>query len=193
MNLFTLQYAPTVVLPTSFTLYRVQRLRCRPGSIKAGALRLPPLGLCAGRFDLLTLPVGYFAETPETAAYETIARREMTMVSAAMIGQRKLMCLQTRVRLNMLDLRPHASSWPVLQSLRFKQTQSLAEDAVRAGFGGVIYRSAQQFGMDCYAIFGHALSDLKLNWSDRLIEPGSGNLHGVMLTVIQGSQIDLVP
>lgn len=154
---------------------------------------MPPLSIRAGRFDLQSAPVGYFAETPETAGYETIARREMTMASLRAIGQRTLMCFETREPLNMLDLRPHASTWPVLQSLRFSQTQMLAEDVNKSGFDGIIYRSAQQFGLDCFAVFGAPLGRLRIRWSQPLVHPKTGQLHSVVASVLAGSQIDLVP
>jgi len=40
MKLATLQYVPETVLPTAFTLYRVQRARARPGTVTIGALKL---------------------------------------------------------------------------------------------------------------------------------------------------------
>lgn len=70
--------------------------------------------------------MAYFAERPETALYEATCRREAVGVSYAMMAKRSLLSVQTTAKLSLLDLRPHASSWPVLHSLRFDQTQALA-------------------------------------------------------------------
>lgn len=193
MKLSDLQYIPATDLPAPHALYRIQRQRARPGSLRLGRLLLPPSDLMCGRFDVRGQPVAYFAETPETAAYEVLCRREALALSMAELGQRNLLCVQTRVPLSLLDLRPHAQSWPVLQSLRFGLTQGLAKQALQYGFSGIVYRSAQQYGMDCYALFGDALKTLKPVWIEPLLEAHSGHLHGVVATALQGSQLPLTP
>ncbi len=147
----------------------------------------------AGRFDLCDVPVGYFAESPETAIYESLCRREATGLSLSLVVQRSLLCLQTSSTLRLLDLRPHAQSWPVLQSLRFSHTQALAAEAHAQGFVGIVYRSAQQSGMDCFVLFGPALDGLRLVRSESLIEREQGCLHRVMAAALQGSQVPLTP
>lgn len=193
MKLASLQYAPQSDLSAGQALFRIQLARARPDTVRIGALRLAPSHLLSGRFDLPGVPVGYFAESPEAAVFESLCRRETTAVSFTQLEKRSLLCLQTLSGLSLLDLRPHASSWPVLQSLRFKHTQALALDAYRHGFEGIGYRSAQQFGADCYALFGDALSQLKPAWSERLVEAGTGNLHGVVAGALVGSALDLLP
>jgi hypothetical protein len=64
-------------------MYRMQRTRKGPTTICIGPLRLTPACGLTGRFDLPATPVGYFAESPQTTAYETIARREATALSVA--------------------------------------------------------------------------------------------------------------
>ena len=101
--------------------------------------------------------------------------------------------VQTTAKLPLLDLRPHASSWPVLHSLRFDQTQALAAEAHAAGFLGVVYKSAQQYDNDCFALWGQALTALRRMFVDSLVEPGSGNLHIALATALKGSRLPLLP
>ena len=192
MKLQELSYVPEHELPAASTFFRIQRVRSRPGTQAVGPLRLSPPGTLSGRFDLAQHLVGYFAEGPETSIYETLARREAVRLSLADIGRRRLLALQTRQTLRLLDLRPHAPSLPVLQSLRFNETQQIAEDAFRLGFDGLIYRSAQHYGHDCYALFEPVLGQLRLLWRKPLVDP-SGGLHHALLAALRGSQVPLMP
>ncbi|WP_298231213.1 RES family NAD+ phosphorylase [uncultured Azohydromonas sp.] len=192
MKLQELSYVPEHELPVASTLFRIQRARSRPGTQAIGPLRVSPPGTLAGRFDLAEQIVGYFAEGPETAIYETLARREAVDLSLADIGRRCLLALQTRQTMRLLDLRPHASFLPVLQSLRVGVTQRIAADASRLGFDGLVYRSAQHYGHDCYALFQPVLGHLKLLWRKPLLDP-SGGPHHALLTALHGSQVPLVP
>ncbi len=192
MDLRDLEYVPTATLPALQTVYRVQRAAALQGTVAIGPLLLPPTGLLAGRFDLLTTAVGYFAETPETAVFEALARRESKTLSLAVLGQRKLLCVQAGRSAQLLDLRPHTPTWPVLQSLRIQVTQSLAAAALHAGFEGVVYRAAQQYGHDCYAVFGAALVSIGAVWRRPVLKP-SGAMHQAVIAAIQGAQIPLVP
>ena len=135
----------------------------------------------------------YFAERPETAVYETICRREAIGVSYALMAKRSLLSVQTTANLPLLDLRPHASSWPVLHSLRFDQTQALAAEAHAAGFLGIVYKSAQRYDNDCFALWGQTLTALRRMSVESLIELGSGNLHVALATALNGSRLPLLP
>ena len=137
--------------------------------------------------------MAYFAERPETALYEAICRREAVGVSYAMMAKRSLLSVQATANLPLLDLRPHASSWPVLHSLRFDQTQALAAEAHAAGFLGVVYKSAQQYDNDCFALWGQALRALHRMSVERLVESGSGNLHVALTAALKGSRLPLLP
>lgn len=151
MKLVELQHAVDFTLPSPSILHRVQRRSSRRGSVVFGPLRVAPRGLLLNRFDLADEEVGYFAESSEAAVYETLARREATALSLASVASRVLLTLRTTEALRLLDLRLHASSWPVLQSLRYTETQELAANARDHAYDGVIYRSAQQYGSDCVA------------------------------------------
>jgi RES domain len=195
MKLEELELATDLHLVVPTILCRVQRIRAHAGSVAIGPLRLAPSGLLVGRFDLPHEVVGYFAESGVTAVYETLARREATTLSlTAGPARRQLLNLRTTQPLTLLDLRGHANAWPVLQSLRYSVTQSLGAAAQAAGYHGITYRSAQQYGSDCYSIFGaRALASLRIVSRVRLVNPKTGGLHHAAFDAIRGSQIPLVP
>lgn len=192
MKLQDLQYVLEHHVAAGASVYRVQRSVARPGSVVVGALKLAPPGLLISRFDLVAHAVAYFADTPETAIYESLARREAMSLSLNVVGARQLLTLQATRSLRLADLRPHASTWPVLQSLRYALTQQIAADANGLGYEGVVYRSAQQYGQDCLALFGPSLSALKLVRRIPLVDP-SGGLHRAVANALRGSQVPLVP
>jgi hypothetical protein len=193
MRLTDLAYAPEFSLPDPFILSRIQRARVPAGAVAIGPLKLAPRGTLRNRFDLLDDEVGYFAESAEAAVYETLARREAIALSMSVLRKRVLLTLRSTLPLKLLDLRPHASSWPVLQSLRYRSTQELAKDARDLGYTGIVYRSAQQFGSDCFALFGPAaMSSLRQESKHTLVSP-AGALHRAAAAAVRGSQIPLVP
>lgn len=67
MKLADLQYAPHFDLLAPQSLFRVQHTRASAGTVKVGAILLPPSHLLSGRLDIPGIPVAYFAERPETA------------------------------------------------------------------------------------------------------------------------------
>ena len=146
----------------------------------------------SSRFALGTACVAYFAESPETAIYESLVRREAVSLSMRMVSTRALLCLRTTRSLRLLDLRPHTPSWPVLQSLRFEATQGIAKDALEADFDGIVYRSAQQYGQDCLVVFGSGADAFKLAWRKPLVR-ADGALHQALAAAIHGGQIMVVP
>lgn len=192
MKLRDLQYLPPTTLATAQTVYRVQRTKPRPGATTIGALKLAPAGDMSSRFAVTSLPAGYFAESPETAVYESLVRREAVALSISNAANRVLLCLRTTRAINLLDLRPHAPSWPVLQSLRFTATQEVAAEAVAEGFEGIAYRSAQQHGQDCFVVFGDALKAFKLVWRKALVLE-DGSVHQALASAMRGGQIMVVP
>lgn len=144
------------------------------------------------RFAVPSVPASYFAESPETAVYESLVRREAISLSISSAASRVLFCLRTTRPVQLLDLRPHASSWPVLQSLRFASTQEVASEAVAAGFEGIAYRSAQQYGQDCLVVFGDGLKSFRLVWRKALVLK-DGSMHQALAAAIRGGQIMVVP
>jgi len=192
MKLHDLQYLPPVILPASQTVYRVQRTRARPGAATTGPLKLAPIGDMSGRFALAKTQTGYFAESPETAIYESLVRREAVFLSISNAASRQILCLRSTRPVRLLDLRQHASSWPVLQSLRFAATQEIAAGALADGFEGIAYRSAQHYGQDCCVIFEAGLKAFRLVWRKALVLM-DGSMHQALAMAIRGGQIMLAP
>lgn len=77
---------------------------------------------------------------------ESLVRREAVSLSLSNAASRQLLCLRATHPVKLLDLRQHAASWPVLQSLRFAVTQQIAAGAESEGFEGIAYRAAQHHG-----------------------------------------------
>ena len=193
MKLAELEHAVDFTLPSPSILYRVQRLRSRRGAVAVGPLRVPRRGLLLNRFDLINDESAYFADSSETAVYETLARREAVALSLSALAGRALLTLQTTSPLNLLDLRFHAGAWPVLQSLRYAETQELAAEARAAGYDGLIYRSAQQYGSDSVVLFGAgAMRYVKLVSRLPLLSR-AGALHRAAAEAIRGAKVPLTP
>lgn len=192
MKLNDLQYVPTSTLASSQTVYRVQRRRARAGSVTIGHLKLAAAGDRSSRFAVASASVGYFAESPEASVYESLVRREAVSLSMTTAADRVMLCLRATRAVQLIDLRPRAPSWPVLQSLRFASTQDVAEDALRAGFEGIVYRSAQQHGQDCFVVFGQGLTGFRLVWRKSLVQ-ADGSIHQALASAVRGGQITVVP
>lgn len=190
MKLSDLELVTTYTLPAGQSLFRVQRTQ--GSAVRSGPLHMPPAGLLSGRFDLPALPCAYFGESPDTALYEALFRREVPRVSLGELAARQLLAVQVRRDVQLGDLRPHAPNWPVLQSLRFHETQELARDAHTARLEGLIYRSAQQHGQDCVVLFDPAATVVTRLSVSPLVGRGAAlNRWGVLAA--QRSKIPLVP
>lgn len=191
MKLRDIGYAANLHLPVPSILYRVQRSRARPRSVAIGPLRLPPTGTLSGRFDLPDQPVGYFCDSDEAAVYGTLARREQLVMLQEAISARSMLTLRTTGAMVLLDLRPLTATFPVLQSLRYSETQELALDARAAGYSGVIYRSAQQYDANCLALFEPVLGLLRQVTKHPLRTDG-GQLHRAVASAVRGSRLPLI-
>lgn len=192
MKLQDLPNLASCTLPTSQPYYRIQRTAAAPGAASVGHLKMAPPGVMNGRFSLASTLTCYVAETPETAVYESLVRRETVSLSISTAAARQLLCLRATRTIQLLDLRPHASSWPVLQSLRFSSTQQIAAEALAKGFAGVAYRSAQHYGQDCFVVFGSFIKRLELVWCEPLLMP-DGTMHKALFAAIRGGQITVTP
>lgn len=192
MNLQDIQFLTPYKLPPGQSLFRVQRRTATANTIRRGPLKLAPLGMAAGRFDVTAAPSAYLAESPETSLYESVFRREATGVSLARLAQQELVTVQITQEVELGDLRPHASSWPVLQSLRYSETRELAEAAFAAGYQGLLYRSAQQAGQDCIVWFDPPAGAVKLLSATSLVSE-SGALSRWAFDAARRSRVALVP
>lgn len=135
---------PVIEIPKQQKWYRIQRQKTRKDSIRNNGFILPPIGKTDGRFDLQHHAAAYLADSPETALYETRFRRETRNCTIASLRERSLVTFETTQRLRLVDLRGHEESFPVLQSLRYEHTQSLADDCYKLGMQGIVYASASR-------------------------------------------------
>ena len=113
---------------TPCVFHRVQLIRPRATSVQMNGLSMPPVGLMHGRFCLPNEAVAYLADSPETALYESLLRREAVSITLSELRRRCLVEFVTMRPLRLADLRGLAEPYPVLQSLRVAQTQELAAE-----------------------------------------------------------------
>lgn len=111
---------PIIEIPARHTWHRVQRTSARRDSIRFKGYVLAPLGGLAGRFDLADEPTAYLADSPETALYESLFRREVRSCHWDRLDQRSLVSFDGRASLRLADLRGLEERYPVLQSMRYE-------------------------------------------------------------------------
>ncbi|MGJ7523660.1 RES family NAD+ phosphorylase [Variovorax sp. LT1P1] len=183
---------PIVELPTHKIWHRIQRTRARTGSVRARGLILPPVGTMAGRFDLQDEPVGYLADSPVTALYESLFRRESIIRSLDELKQRDLVAFSATRRLRLVDLRGLEERYPVLQSQRYGSSQAFARNCRLQDVDGVLYASAQHPRHDCLCVFETGIGALSRLTKAPLVEPGSNRLHQSVVAAAIGSQVPIV-
>lgn len=189
MNLKDLN-PPLTELPAGQTFFRVQLLRARPGSVKLNGLLLPPAGVLSGRFCLPDQVTAYLADSADTALFESQFRRDSVSRSLAELRKRALLQITSSQPLRLVDLRPLAEPYPLLQSLRIAQTQALARDCFKAGHHGLVYASAQHPQHACVALFPDGIAALKRTQSWPLVKPGTRQL---MRSVVDAARRSGVP
>ena len=180
MNLKELK-PPLIELPAGQVFFRVQPLRARPDSVKAHGLLLPPAGVLSGRFCLPDQPTAYLADSADTALFESQFRRDAKSRSLNDLRKRALLQFTTTGPLRLVDLRPLAEPYPLLQSVRIEQTQALARECFAAGHSGLIYASAQHPQHACVCLFPNGMAVLKRQHQWPLVKPGTQQLlHAVV-------------
>ena len=183
---------PSIIeLAAPFVFYRVQLIRSRAKSVQMNGLSMPPVGLMYGRFCLSNEAVAYLADSPETALYESLLRRETTSRSLTELRRRNLVEFVTTGPLRLADLRSLAEPYPVLQSLRVTQTQELAADCRAMALNGVAYASAQHPNHTCIALFQSGIAKLIKRNSQRLVKVGTNRLLQVLQMALWCSQVPL--
>jgi hypothetical protein len=183
---------PSVIeLAAPHVFYRVQLIRPRATSVEMNGLLMPPVGLMHGRFCLPHEPVVYVADSPETALYESLLRRETVSISLSELRRKCLVAFVTTDTLRLADLRGLAEPYPVLLSLRVAQTQELAADCRAMGLDGVAYASAQHPQHTCVALFESAIACLNKHGSNRLVKTGTQRLLKVVQTALSRSLVSL--
>jgi hypothetical protein len=190
MKFHDLPYLPSVAVAASQTVCRVQRIKARPGAVTVGSLRMAPIGDMSGPFALAGTETTYSAHSPGMALYESLVRREAVLLSISNAASRQLLCLRATRPLKLFDLRQHAATWPVLQSLRLTVTQKIASGAEAEGLEGIAYRSAQHDGQDSFVVFGAGLASFWLVWRNALVL-SDGSMHRALAAAIPGGQIML--
>lgn len=183
---------PVIEIPKQQKWYRIQREKARKDSIRSNGFILPPTGKTGGRFDLSLHATAYLADSPETALYETTFRRETRNYTIASLRDRSLVVFETTQRLRLVDLRGHEESFPVLQSLRYEHTQSLADDCYKLGMQGIVYASAQHPHHDSLCVFENGLASMRKISSTPLIEPKSNRFLKAVVNAAQGSRVPII-
>ena len=152
---------PLTELPAGQTFFRVQLTRARLGSVRLQGLLLPPAGVLAGRFCLPDQVSAYLADSADTALFESLFRRDVVSMTLAELRKRALVQVTTTRSLRLVDLRPLAEPYPLLQSLRIAQTQALGHECFKAGHHGLIYASAQHPHHACVCVLPAGIAALK--------------------------------
>lgn len=134
----------------------------------------------------------YLADSPETALYETTFRRETRNYTIASLRDRSLVVFETTQRFRLVDLRGHKESFPVLQSLRYEHTQSLADDCYKLGMQGIVYASAQHPHHDSLCVFENGLASMRKISSTPLIKPKSNRFLKAVVNAAHGSRVPII-
>lgn len=183
---------PITELPAHQNWHRVQRKTARRDSVRINGFLLAPSGGLAGRFDLASEPTAYLGDSPETALYESLFRREVRSCHWDRLQLRTLVSFETLQRLRLVDLRGLEERYPVLQSLRYESTQSFAQDCRRQDLHGILYASAQHPYHGCLCLFKSGIEKMKRTSSTPLVKPGTEQLHKAVMVAARGSQVPIV-
>lgn len=183
---------PIIELPAHQIWHRVQRKTARKDSVRISGFVLAPSGGLAGRFDLADEPTAYLGDSPETALYESLFRREVRSCHWDRLQQRALVSFETLHRLRLVDLRGLEERYPVLQSLRYDSTQSFALDCRQRDLHGILYASAQHPYHGCVCLFKAGIEKTKRISSTPLVKPDTEQLHKAVMVAVRGSQVPIV-
>ncbi len=183
---------PIVEIPAHQTWHRIQRTSARRNSVRFKGYVLAPPGGLAGRFDLTDEPTAYLADSPETALYESLFRREVRSCHWDQLAQRSLVSINGLASLRLADLRGLEERYPVLQSMRYENSQKFAQDCRQQELHGVLYASAQHPHHSCVCLFKAGMERTKKVTAFALVESGSGNLLKSAANAARGSQVPIV-
>nr|WP_315489345.1 RES family NAD+ phosphorylase [uncultured Rhodoferax sp.] len=183
---------PILEVPAHQVWHRVQRKTARKDSVRHKGYVLAPPGGLAGRFDLADEATAYLADSPETALYESLFRREVRSCHFSRLEQRALLTFETQAPLRLVDLRGLEAHYPVLQSMRYETSQAFAAACRQQGLHGVLYASAQHPSHSCICLFGAGIERTKKVAALDLVQAGTGLLHKAVLLAERGSQVPLL-
>lgn len=188
-----LGYRPPVhELPAHQVWHRVQRKNARKDSVRHKGYVLAPPGGLAGRFDLPDEPTAYLADSPETALYESLFRREVRSCHFSRIEQRALLAFETLAPLRLADLRGLEARYPVLQSMRYDTSQAYAHACRQQDLHGVLYASAQHPSHSCVCLFLAGMNHTRKRDAAALVQSGTGLLHKAVVATARGSQVPIL-
>ena len=129
-----LSFAPPILeIPAHQIGHRVQRATPRRGSVRFKGFVLAPTGGLTGRFDLADEPTAYLADSPETALYESVFRREVRGCHWDRLLERAMVTFETRASVHLADLRGLEERYPALQSLRYESQPEVCARLSAAG------------------------------------------------------------
>ncbi len=183
---------PILEIPAHQIWHRVQRATARRGSVRLKGYVLAPTGGLTGRFDLADEPTAYLADSPETALYESVFRREVRSCHWDRLLERTMVTFETRASLHLVDLRGLEERYPVLQSIRYEISQKFAQDCRDHDLDGILYASAQHPHHSCVCFFKSAIEQTKKLTAFALVDSGSGNLLKSAANAARGSQVPIV-
>lgn len=183
---------PILEVPRHQVWHRVQRKTARKDSVRHKGYVLAPPGGLAGRFDLADEVTAYLADSPETALYESLFRREVRSCHFSRIEQRALLAFETQVPLRLVDLRGLEAHYPVLQSMRYETSQAFAAACRKECLHGVLYASAQHPSHSCVCLFMAGINGTKKLEATALVQPGTGLLHKSVVLAARGSQVPIL-
>ncbi|MEO6273183.1 MAG: RES family NAD+ phosphorylase [Rhodoferax sp.] len=183
---------PILEIPAHQVWHRVQRKSGRGDSVRLKGYVLAPPGGLAGRFDLPDEATAYMADSPETALYESLFRRELRSCHLSRIEQRTLVSFETVAPVRMVDLRGLEERYPVLQSMRYETSQAFAQACRQQGLHGVLYASAQHPSHSCMCLLKVGIEQTKKLDTVELVQPGTGQLHKAVILAARGSQVPIL-
>ena len=183
---------PTLEIPAPQIWHRVQRATARRGSVRLKGYVLAPKGGLTGRYDLADEPAAYLADSPETALYKSVFRREVRSYHWDRLLERTMVTFETRASVHLADLRGLEERYPVLQSLRYEVSQKFAHDCRQQDLHGILYASAQHPHHSCVCLFKSAIEQTKKLTAFALVEPGTGHLLKSAANAARGSQVPIV-
>jgi hypothetical protein len=183
---------PILEVPAHQVWHRVQRKTARKDSVRHKGYVLAPPGGLAGRFDLADEATAYLADSPETALYESLFRREVRSCHISRIEQRALLTFETQTSLRLVDLRGLEAHYPVLQSMRYETSQAFARACKHQGLHGVLYASAQHASHSCVCLFGAGIDRTKKLAAVNLVQAGTRLLHKSVVLAARGSQVPIL-
>ncbi|WP_431045713.1 RES family NAD+ phosphorylase [Roseateles sp. L2-2] len=178
----------TFLLPSGQVLYRVQSPSMDVSKVARGPVVLHAGPEKFGRFDLSDRPTAYFATRPQTALHEAVYRKNTHELKNTALEGRELIAVATAAPQSLADLRPYSAHFPVLQSVRLKETQELTNELCQERFDGLISRSAQQDGHDCVILFDPPADLFRLLWRSPLSHAG-GQGHQWVQVADRGARI----